>query len=213
MACVGSGQQRYKFMSHQLDRGQTQGRSALQPDVSSGRVVFVGRPAQLSSTDTDLIAASFVGALHVTDVRYALVYYGPFFRDIPRRLGSSPVLDSAVKAISAAYPFLHTGCYSPTALARYGQSLRALRECLNDAAEARTPNTLCAVYLITICQVSMFACSYRTPLTQELITMDIIRAGWGNMTTRSQVTVKPFLIFSKLLHCMNGTADLRPRWF
>ncbi|KAJ6098576.1 hypothetical protein N7467_000111 [Penicillium canescens] len=92
------------------------------------------------------------GELHVTDIRYALVYYGPSFRDIPRRLGSSPVLDSAVKAISAAYPFLHTGCYSPTALARYGQSLRALRECLNDAAEIRTPNTSFAVYLITICQ-------------------------------------------------------------
>jgi hypothetical protein len=35
----------------------------------------------------------------------------------------------------------------------YCNSLRALRESLNDPVEAQSPNTLCAVYLITICQV------------------------------------------------------------
>ncbi|OGE47063.1 hypothetical protein PENARI_c069G08464 [Penicillium arizonense] len=152
MTCVGGGQQRYKFISHKLDHRRTQGQSALQPTLSTSRVVCVGRPAQLPSTDTDQIAANFVEVLQVTDIRYAIVYYGHFLRDIPRRLGKNAVLDAAVKAISAASPFLYTGTNSPIALARYGQSLRRLRECLNDAAEARTPNTLCAVYLITICQ-------------------------------------------------------------
>ncbi|CAI7643341.1 unnamed protein product [Penicillium glandicola] len=99
------------------------------------------------------MAAAFVAAFQVTDVRYAVSYYGPFLRDIPRRLGNSTVLDSAVRALSTAYPFLHTGSYPPNVLVLYGQSLRALRECLNNPVEARTPNTLCAVYLITICQL------------------------------------------------------------
>jgi hypothetical protein len=148
-------------MSHQLGREQPHGRSDIQPVVSPGR------PTSLSSTDTDLIAAKFIEVLQVTDIRYALVYYGPFFRDIPRRLGQSPVLDSAVHAISAAYPFLHTGSYSPTALARYGKSLRALRECLDNADEARASNTLCAVYLITVCQVSTTFCSCQFHLNKS----------------------------------------------
>jgi hypothetical protein len=137
---------------------QTKSGAESQPELRSffsvgKKVVFITGPTQVPSTDTSIMAAAFVAAFQVTDIRYAVAYYGPFLRDIPRRLGNSTVLDSAVRALSTAYPFLHTGSYPPNALVRYGQSLRALRECLNNPVEARTPNTLCAVYLITICQV------------------------------------------------------------
>ncbi|KAJ5373710.1 hypothetical protein N7517_005716 [Penicillium concentricum] len=155
MTCVGGGQQRYMFKNQSLKAMQTQGaecQSELRSFFSGKEVVFVEGPKQVPSTETSLMAAAFVAAFQVTDIRYAVAYYGPFLRDIPRRLGSSTVLDSAVRALSTAYPFLHTGSYPPNVLVRYGQSLRALRECLNNPVEARTPNTLCAVYLITICQ-------------------------------------------------------------
>lgn len=115
----------------------------------------LGDPARLLNTHTSRLAAAFVTTLQVTDVRHAVTYYGPFLREIPQRLGSSPVLDSAVKAVTTAYPFLRTRGFPPTALAHYGQSLRALRDCLNNPSEARTPHTLCAVYLIIVCQVSL----------------------------------------------------------
>lgn len=146
------------FKNQSLQVSQTQSGAESQPKLRSSpsagkRVVFIGGPTRVPSTDTSIMAAAFVAAFQVTDIRYAMTYYGPFLRDIPRRLGNSTVLDSAVRALSTAYPFLHTGSYPPNVLFLYGLSLRALRECLNDPAEARNPNTLCAVYLIIICQV------------------------------------------------------------
>ncbi|KAJ9483284.1 hypothetical protein VN97_g10119 [Penicillium thymicola] len=157
MTCVGGGQQRYMFKNQSLQVTQIQSgaesQSKLRSFPSAGkRVVVIGGPTRVPSTDTSIMAAAFVAAFQVTDIRYAMAYYGPFLRDIPRRLGNSTVLDSAVRALSTAYPFLHTGSYPPNVLFLYGLSLRALRECLNDPAEARSPNTLCAVYLIIICQ-------------------------------------------------------------
>ncbi|KAJ5963207.1 uncharacterized protein N7479_003083, partial [Penicillium vulpinum] len=105
-------------------------------------------------------------------ILYAVAYYGHFLQDIPRRLGNSTVLDSAVRALSTAYPFLHTGIYPPNVLVRYGKSLRDLRECLNNPVEARTPNTLCAVYLTTICQpdlIELFNPPNANSIKQELI--------------------------------------------
>ncbi|CAI7594455.1 unnamed protein product [Penicillium discolor] len=157
MTCVGGGQQRYMFKNQSLKVMQTQSEAESQSELRSfssagKRVVFIGGPTRVPSTDTSIMAAAFVAAFQVADIRYAMAYYGPFLRDIPRRLGNSPVLDSAVRALSTAHPFLHTGSYTPNVLFLYGQSLRALRKCLNNPAEARSPNTLCAVYLIIICQ-------------------------------------------------------------
>jgi len=158
MTCVGGGQQRYMF-KNQLIKAQTQKALTLQQSsvTHQGKSLnSMGDPVQLLSTTTGKLAAAFVGALQDTDIRYAVSYYGSFLRDVPQRLGSSIVLDSAVKAVSTAYPVLRTGSVPPNALLHYGQSLRALRDCLNNPSEARAAHTLCAVYLITVCQVSLF---------------------------------------------------------
>ncbi|KAJ5150408.1 uncharacterized protein N7500_010597 [Penicillium coprophilum] len=156
MTCIGGGRQRYMFKNQSpngMQKQSAESQSELRPFFRTGKeLVFVKEPTQMPSNETSMLAAGFIAAFQVTDIRYAVAYYGPFLRDIPRRLGNSTVLDSAVRALSTAYPFLHTGSYPPNALVRYGQSLRALRECLNNPVEARSPNTLCAVYLITICQ-------------------------------------------------------------
>ncbi|CAG8039320.1 unnamed protein product [Penicillium salamii] len=154
ITCVGSGQQRYMFKNQPLKVTQSQN-GALQkshPSVTEEIIFSFGTPPSVLSTETGRLASAFVETLQITDVRYAVTYYGPFLREIPQRLGNSPVLDSAVKAISSAYPFVHKGAFPSSALVHYGQSLRALRDCLNNPSEARTSHTLCAVYLITICQ-------------------------------------------------------------
>lgn len=101
----------------------------------------------------DNLSASFVHSLKINDIRYDLAYYGPFLHELPRRLGSSRALDAAVKTLVTAYPYFHGRGFPPRVFANFGSSLRALRECLSDPVEARSSNTLCAVYLIIICQV------------------------------------------------------------
>lgn len=142
------------------------------------------------------LASSLIGTLNITDIRYALEYYGYFLKDIPRRLGSSAALDAAVKALVTAYPYFHGRDFPPDALLQYGRSLRALRESLGDSNEARSANTLCAVYIITICQVfstptssSMF-CDMNTDFNTSIIH----RAGLENMTINWLAMGKPLLI-------------------
>jgi hypothetical protein len=145
------------FKNQPIKAAQTQDGATVQQTVATyryKRMDSFANPAQVLSTSTGKLAAAFVAALQVNDIRYGVSYYGAFLRDVPQRLGSSVVLDSAVKAVSTAYPILRTGSVPPNALVHYGQSLRALRECLNNPSEARTAHTLCALYLITVCQVS-----------------------------------------------------------
>jgi hypothetical protein len=96
---------------------------------------------------------AFVSVLQVDDLRYDLKTYGTFLLDVPQRLGNNRALDAAANTLTSAFPFLHTRNYPPHVLTRHNKSLRTLRSCLDDPAQAQTSNTLCAIYLIVICQV------------------------------------------------------------
>ena len=106
------------------------------------------------SNETTMVASKFASTLEVTDLRYDLAWYGAFLKDIPRRLGSNDALDASVSALTVAHSSLHTRQKSPEIFVKYGKALKALRTCLNDPIKARTVETLCAIYLIIICQVS-----------------------------------------------------------
>ncbi len=86
-------------------------------------------------------------------MRYDLTYYGNFLKDLPRRLGTNDALDASVSALASAFPTLYTHQQSPEMLIKYMHALRTLRTSLNDRAKAYTPHTMCAIYLIVICQV------------------------------------------------------------
>lgn len=45
------------------------------------------------------------------------------------------------------------GYQTVDALTKYGRAINSLRLCLDNPAKARMPETMCAVYLIMICQV------------------------------------------------------------
>jgi hypothetical protein len=105
------------------------------------------------SNETTTIARAFIFILDVTDLRYDLSCYGSFLKDIPERLGSNPALDASVSVLTSAFSSLYTRQQSLETLSRYVDALKALRICLNDPSQAWTANTLCAIYMLLICQV------------------------------------------------------------
>lgn len=104
-----------------------------------------------------MLAHAFVKAIKISaDLRYNLLWaYGGFLEDIPRRLGTNEALDTSVAALVTAHThFSIHKSVSVEALTKYSQALSKLRIYLNDSIKARTPETLCAVMILLICQVS-----------------------------------------------------------
>lgn len=80
--------------------------------------------------------------------------YGRFFKDIPRRLGENATLTAASNALAVGFPSLRTHEVTPEMLKQYGLAIKSLRKSLVDPVESQTADTLCTIYLITLCQVS-----------------------------------------------------------
>lgn len=95
----------------------------------------------------------FIAALEVTDLKYSLGCYGDFLSQVPRHLGKSDALDASVRALVNTLPYHYNGRMPPAALISYVDALKALRVCLENKDTVLTAETLCAIYLIMICQV------------------------------------------------------------
>jgi hypothetical protein len=111
------------------------------------------------SNDVTMLISAFSSLLEIEDPRFNISIYGPFIEDIPKRLGTNEALDAAALAFVAAFPWLHTRQLSLETYHKFTHALKALRVCLNDPVRAGTPETLCAVYMTMICQVSRFSYS------------------------------------------------------
>lgn len=107
------------------------------------------------SNATTTITSAFISVLQVKDARYDLSVYGDFLREIPSRLGTSAALDASVKAIATSYASIYSRKKPIEAFENYGRGLKALRISLNHPVEAISANTICAFYLMAICQVSL----------------------------------------------------------
>lgn len=118
-----------------------------------------------------MIAGALISILQIKDQRSNLGFYGHFFDDIPKRLGFNRALDASVKALTTAFPFHHTRVLPSGTLNHYVDALRATRNTLNDSVEAKPSNTLCAMYLILVCSVSM------APKGPLLLAADVITVG------------------------------------
>lgn len=104
-----------------------------------------------------VLAHAFVKSIKLSaDLRYNLTWaYGGFLEDIPRRLGTSEALDASVDAVVTAHShFSVHKSVSVEALKKYSHALSKLRTYLDDPPKARAPETLCAVMILLICQVS-----------------------------------------------------------
>jgi hypothetical protein len=146
--CIGCGQRRFKF------KDQAVILNANKNPPHQQQISIISRVSTSPSNETTILAGAFISALEVSDLRYDLSCYGNFLKGIPKRLGKNIALDASVSAITHAFPSIYTGQRSPEALARYGDALKALRICLDDPINGRTVETVCAIWLIMICQVS-----------------------------------------------------------
>ncbi|KAJ5902028.1 hypothetical protein N7495_002556 [Penicillium taxi] len=144
LPCAGSGQRRFKFKN--TEWRQTKSSSTR----ADGSKQVVNLP--MSQNPTNPLLARFINISGVSDIRFDISYYGEFLKDLPRRFGHSAVLDAAAKALVSSYPYFCGREVPRDVLVLHGKSLRVLRESLDDPVQARSPNTLCAVYLISICQ-------------------------------------------------------------
>ncbi|KAL4892820.1 hypothetical protein BDV59DRAFT_178687 [Aspergillus ambiguus] len=107
---------------------------------------------QIPSSDVMILIESLVSLLKVQDVRYDLSYYGVFFDQIPRYIGTSKVLDASINALVSIFPSLYTEDVSRQALIQYGNALKTLRSTLQDPTESKSVGTMCAIYLIMVCE-------------------------------------------------------------
>lgn len=171
LVCVGSGQQRYKFKDghsvlHNSGKGRQQDLSIRakvkrkQEEVG----VIITFPSNLLSS----LSHAFVKAIKPsTGLRYNLVWtYGGFLQDVPRRLGMNEALDAAADALVASHSsFCVHRMISVEALTKYSLALNKIRICLDDPIKARTSETLCAIYLVLLCQVNMLLYRIKPLLT------------------------------------------------
>lgn len=151
--------------------------------------------ARAPSNQATLDVSRLVSALQVTDVRFDLRIYGPFFTELPRRLGRNRALDASARALATAFPSVHTHKRTPDMYKAYGEAIGCLRESLGDPALAGSVETLCAVYLVLICQVrnhlvrSLFVLFSLPPISRRV--NRATRGGSAEGGTSSPATARP----------------------
>ncbi|CAF3493867.1 unnamed protein product [Fusarium graminearum] len=114
----------------------------------------VTAPKTTPSNETTKLAAEFVDLIGITDERYSFEIYGPrFFKTLPQRFGSHPVLDDMTSAVIASFQSVRLRKQSsPRALSLFGKALRSLQECLNDPKQPVTFK-LELVIMVMLCQL------------------------------------------------------------
>jgi Fungal Zn(2)-Cys(6) binuclear cluster domain len=167
LVCVGSGQRRYKFQEQQYfpavrtkKTNFNHPRSTFlaptnQKQFEINIATFVIRIPP--SNKITVLTSRYVHVIRLSaDLRYNLAWaYGLFMLDIPRRMNTNEALDSSIDALLCAHSCLCARQQaSIEALSSYSRALVILRQCLNDPTKASTSETLCAVMLLLICQVS-----------------------------------------------------------
>ncbi|KAF1808733.1 hypothetical protein P152DRAFT_443078 [Eremomyces bilateralis CBS 781.70] len=158
VACVGAGKQRFKFAENRtIDRLESHTPSTNPSPCRSPEAAALVVPASPSNRLT-LVTSAFLSTLRVTDIRYDPTAYGEFLTEIPRRLGANAALDASVHAFSVGFPQIYSHEKSPEVVESYFRALAALRTSLDRPSEASSINTLCAIYMMIICQAWMGDC-------------------------------------------------------
>lgn len=111
---------------------------------------------EISPNIQESMTALMVHKLSVKDIRYDVGWaFGTFVSDIPKRLGRSVALDSATRAFVLSLPPSPHARRQPgsDALENFTAALKATRLALAHPTESKSIDTLCAAYLLLICQV------------------------------------------------------------
>ncbi|KAF4969174.1 hypothetical protein FSARC_3550 [Fusarium sarcochroum] len=143
--CAGGGVKRFMFKSENSQAAGKRSRALVPVNASSP-------PSSGPSNEQSSMTGELVHIIELQDTGYDISTYGWFVKDLPRHIGSSPPLDAAIKAFVASFNTLHNKASEVNALDRYVYALKALRESMQDPAQATSSNNMCSIYLISICQ-------------------------------------------------------------
>lgn len=137
---------------------------------------------QLPGDATKLTRLSLVHKLTSDDdLRFDLTWlHGAFLIDLPRRLGYSKALDAATEALMHAMTYSYVRRQSSTMIRSYANALEAVRADLHNPCEASSSNTMCAIYLLWLCQASQTC-------TGSFSTYLHILQGWAGFAEDSSI--------------------------
>lgn len=204
ISCVGGGKQRFKFkaqmvqlnglVSIDIEDERSSGTGTVTSSSSSSNSITPpnGALIRLPGNSTTMAVNAFIARLEVPDIRYDLTCFGEFLRYIPSRLGHNEALDASADALATTFSYTVQGAPSErrvAALRKYGIALNKLRICLGDPKKAKTANTMCAIYLVLVCQVGRLFFSLPSSV---LLT---IKRGGSAAMTRLQATAKDWRTF------------------
>lgn len=167
LECAGAGERRYLFIDQKCRRR----RPGTHPTDTTAGSLAISRPAPSSSrfpngavsiapslprTEVQTLAGAFVSTIAPVSVRINMAQaYGPFLEMVAARLGSHAALDNATRALVCARHNVDlSGSTAEESLARYSLAIRALRQCLDNFDPGRFTETVCAIILLVMCQVS-----------------------------------------------------------
>ncbi|KAJ9427949.1 hypothetical protein FOXG_01342 [Fusarium oxysporum f. sp. lycopersici 4287] len=140
LQCTGSGVKRFVFKSENTQAAKKHTKT-------------VAGPSSALSNDKTLVAGNLVHILEFDNPGYDISTYGWFVKDLPRHVGSSKPLDAAITAFVTGFgPLKDRSVSKVDALDKYVFALKALRESMQDPAQAFSADNMCSIYLISICQ-------------------------------------------------------------
>ena len=157
--CSGAGVRRYVFVDHSRPEGKSKGQSK---QLSPCRGALKALPQVvngISPNRHETMTALMVNKLSVKDLRYDVGWaFGPFVGEIPKRLGRSVALDAAARTFVLSLPPSPCARKQPESsiLENFTVALKATRLALAHPVESRSIDTLCAAYLLMICQVRWY---------------------------------------------------------
>lgn len=171
----------------------TSASSSSSSSSSSSNTPTLPAPRAVPGNETTTATTALASLLSMADVRYEVVYYGEFLKDLPRRMGTNEVLDASVVALTHGYSAIHTHEPSAKALGSYVTALKTLRFALQDPEKVRKAETLCGIYLIMVCQVRL---PFNVKWTEDgwELTIDMGRAGSASKTITMSVMEKRWRI-------------------
>ncbi|KAF5613661.1 uncharacterized protein FTJAE_13872 [Fusarium tjaetaba] len=146
--CVGSGEQKYVFKPVSFTKPFKTSFSKPRKRETPAQVSISHKP----QSPLTLLQAKLVAALETTDLRYGLSCYGDFLEHIPPRLGHSHALDASVDLMMSALPYHYTPEIPSQVLAKYGSSLKVLRDTQNETGTKLSPEDVAAFHIMMICQ-------------------------------------------------------------
>lgn len=154
--CSGAGVQRFVFIGNAGPQDKEKEKQPKHAGRRTSKKARVQTLNEISPNIQESMTALMVHKLSVKDIRYDVGWaFGTFVSDIPKRLGRSVALDSATRAfVLSLPPSPHTRRQPGSdALENFTAALKATRLALAHPTESKSIDTLCAAYLLLICQV------------------------------------------------------------